>query len=346
VVYSRMAQKIEFPDAGRAPLFAESTSIAPNTATSAIPSKKRVLTFDETSKPISVPAVKTDQTRPVFQDGARDSLVWAERCAAHHLTEPKQIQQVRGLVESMVVGQHLSFLNFGDTLQHDVETTNSALLDWGREHLSSPLLSMAERTTSACQAFQRAMNPPKTWRFWANEPDLEQSRRSLDGAEAQIEQFLQFLRQEKPRQTEAHRVLNDLMTDTQRLLNALQLHQVAAAIRLDLLAPELAELAVEMSKGRDVSLYHQAEEAKSTLETKKTSFSLMGTTLGLQLTQVRQLMTQQRQQLLHYDQVAAVTLPLWRTHALACLTQRDQAAREQAWNAFQQTHAQLGGMSS
>ena len=132
------------------------------------------------------------------------------------------------------------------------------------------------------------------------------------------------------------------MSDTQRLLHALQLHQVAAAIRLELLTPELDELTQEMSKGRDVTLYHQAQEAKQTLEAKKNSFSLMGTTLELQLTQVRQLMTQQRQQLLHYDQVASVTLPLWRTHALACLTQRDQAARAQAWEAFQQTHAQLG----
>jgi hypothetical protein len=298
--------------------------------------KKTPITFSTPS--MSSPTIAP--TKTLFTPSQKDSERWLNLCAPFSIVDKRDVSVVRELVERLDGDTSLVFLNFGDVLQHEVESTNSALLQWGNENLKSPLNVLYDKTSELCQQFQRVLNPGSNFFGVKKTIDFAQARILLERTNAEIDHFNAALRMKKNSQDAAHAALNTLMKDTDRLIKQLDLHRVAIDLKIPMLDADLLTLQVE-SSSTDRNARHLTQESKDILMSKKGSFSTLHSSLMLQITQVQQLMTQQRQKILQYQDIASVTFPLWRTQALACLSQHDQSQRETAIQAFSNTHTTL-----
>lgn len=295
---------------------------------------KKVTRSEQSSTPKKLSFPVLSRAKPLFQMSAEKTSEFKSRCEKHGITTPKDIHHVRNLIDYLHLERDMSFLNFGDTLQHSVNETNSNLLTWGHEHLSSPLTETMVKATAACQEFYQKVSPKQTpgWKFWTDkkpEKSTESHKNELITAEAYIEIFTDALTIEKPKYYSAYANLETILQETDILIHQLHLHSATLSIRLENLIPEMI--------GLDSKLMYRAQEAKSIMESKKDSFTLMESTLNLQIAQIKQMASQQRQRILNYDHVASITFPLWRTHALAYVTKKSVDERQLAWNNLMKT---------
>jgi hypothetical protein len=290
-----------------------------------------------TSKPINMP--QTHKAKPAFTISTEKADAFNARCRLLSIDQPRDIAQVYSLINLMHLESEMSFMNFGDTLQHSVSTTNSDLLAWGHAHITSPLTEKMIRATNACQDFYTSISPKQSqpgWKFWAK-PSVEQSSESYKDAlitvEAHIEIFTDSLKSEKPAFAKSYMLLDRILNDTGLLLTQLKLHSAALNLRLEDLEHEKDSFAVKFA--------HKVNEARDTMLAKRDSFLLMASTLELQVAQINQMATQQRQKIMDYDHVASVTFPLWRTHALSYLNKQSLDDRSSAWASLMQVHEQI-----
>lgn len=256
----------------------------------------------------------------------------------------KDIMSIFGLMTTLSIDSHMSYLNFGGTLQHLVDSTNSSLLNWGHANLRSPLSSYMQKATNACNNFCQTVSSSKnqktSWKFWKNNDDTKSDQdhsiyiNSLIDVEAHIEIFNDELKKSKPIQQTAYSDLEILLTETKQLIKQIKLHIVVMALSIDDLNQQITNTSVQNPINK-----HKYDEAISILQSKKNSFGLILSSLDLQILQISQMATQHSQRLLQYEHVASVTFPLWRTNALAYLTQRNETDRQKAWSEL--TKAQM-----
>jgi hypothetical protein len=240
-------------------------------------------------------------------------------------------------LNSLRLSDMMTYINFGTNLQRSVEKTNSELLTWGNENLKSPLTSLFEKTTQLCKEFSTELAPSKTWFGGTKKINYDKAQQLFARANAEIDHFNSSVRLKKQSQDEAHLKLSGLMDETKLLLANLAGVRSMIDEHLPTLDAHLQELStMDPEQARDA--IHSTNEAKNIFISKKGSFAVLYSSLMLQITQVEQLMTQQHQKMLQYQDIASVTLPLWRTHALSCLKNQSEAIDPAAKSSFDNIH--------
>jgi hypothetical protein len=256
----------------------------------------------------------------------------------------KDIVAVFELMKTLSTDSHMSYLNFGGALQNLVDSTNSSLLNWGHANLRSPLSYYMQKATNACNNFCQnvsiSKHKNKSWKFWQGigetKPEQEHSVyiNALIDVEAHIEIFHDELKKSKPIQQTAYSDLETLLNETKHLIKQIKLHIVVMVLSIDDLNKQIMDKSILPTINK-----YKYDEAISILQSKKNSFVLILSSLDLQTLQISQMATQHSQRLLQYEHVASVTFPLWRTNALAYLTQRNEIDRQKAWSEL--TKAQM-----
>lgn len=328
-------RRLQFPDTTQTPAY---SSITQTHATSPSTPKKNVLDF-------STLASQTSPTpsgpKQLFGLSPRDTEIWTEKCLPFQITDSKEIQRVRSLFDGMTVGRPYTFSKFDESFSFHLNDTSQQLLQWGASNFQSPLMDLMNTALASCKAFESALKPGSTWKFWES-PDPRAIERTLNDADSAINAFVDAMRVSSNASIPATSdSLESLLAATISLTQDLVLYQAALELRLIQLGVEIQEFEREANKGRDTALLSQAKEAANTLSQKKAGYPIISTSLQLQQTQIQQMMAQQQRGMNHMNTLMSTTFPLWRTRALACLQEQTSHGREQALNAFQDIHRQI-----